>query len=358
MSSLENLQRVTYTNDMIMTLIKLYKFHGKEFYYTNVLKNDAPYFLKTVIEKDTFFLTQFFDLKVTEHRLRLIINKNSEPKTNDEKIVRNLKNVITICCENIHGFEFNANQVSSLVDLIYKDVKKIPFVTSRKPARHQVLVEENYTTKRDELDNKFDILKRLVIEGHNEITNLISNFYIDFINIKPFKEQNELIGLMLIYILLFKNGFTQFRLTSFFELLYAKKKDFEKFVIEANYNWESGYSKIEPLNNFIVSLLLENYSKIEQIIQDYEFDAKLNKSNNIENTIIKGPQIFTKEDIRSKHPTVSDSTIIRTLNRLKDEGKLKSLGTGRSAKWHKINMDSEEFRIDDQLDIFSVLGDE
>lgn len=358
MSSLENLQRVNYSNEMIMTLIKLYKFHGKEFYYTNVLKNDASYFLKNVIERETHFLTQIFKLNVTEHRLRLIILKDSEPKTNDEKIARNLKRVISICCENISDFELTANQVSSLGELLYKDVKKIQFTTNKKPAVHQVLEQQEYKTKRDELDNLFDTFRRLLIEDQHEITILISNFYIDFINIKPFKEHNEEIGFLLIYALLFKNGFTQFKITSFYEIIFSKLEEFENSVIEANYHWESGFSKIERLNNLIVSTLLDNYSKIEKIIADYEFDAKLNKSDNIENTISKAPQIFTKEDIRSKHPTVSDSTITRTLNRLKEEGKLKSLGTGRSAKWHKINMDNQEFQIDAQMNIFDLSSEE
>ncbi len=355
MSSLKNLQRVTYSNDMIMTLIKLYKFHGKEFYYANVLKQEEQYYTRNVIERETHFLTQILKLNVSEHRLRLIINKNSEPRTNDEKIVRNIKNVITICCENISQFEFVANQVSSLADLLYKDVKKIKFATTKKQVAHQILEDQNFKSKRDALENLFDTFKTLIIEGQNEITNLIANFYIDFINIKPFTENNDVIGLVLIYTLLFKNGFTQFKIVSFFESLYEKQQQFEHHVVEANYNWDKGYSKIEPLNNFIVSLLLENYSKIEKLVKDFEYDSKLNKSNNVENTIMKAPTIFTKEYIQTKHPTVSSMTITRTLNRLQADGKIKSLGTGRAAKWHKVNEDQEEFKIDGQLDIFAQI---
>lgn len=354
MSSLQNLQRVTYTNKMVMTLIELYRFHGKEFYYDNVLKPDAVYLKRNVIERDAFFLTNFFNLNVSEHRLRLIIKSDSEPKTNDEKIVRNIKSIISLSCDNYSRIEFTTYQVKSLVELLFKDVKRVPFEKNTGKEKFSLLNRsKSNSTREDELDNLLDSLTALIIENENEITNLICNFYIDFINLKPFKEDNDLIGMILIYVFLFKKGFTQFKYVSFFELLFLSKDEFMKLTVEANYHWEDGYSKIEPLNNFIVELLLTNYDKMEELIKSYIFDSKLNKGNDIENTILKGKQIFTKDEIRTIHPTVSDSTITRTLNRLKDEGKLKVLGTGRSAKWHKINMDYEGFNIEDSNDLFS-----
>ena len=45
--------------------------------------------------------------------------------------------------------------------------------------------------------------------------------------------------------------------------------------------------------------------------------------------------IFTKEDIRKEYPYVSESTINRALSTLRDQGYIKPLGKGRSAKWTK-----------------------
>ena len=90
----------------------------------------------------------------------------------------------------------------------------------------------------------------------------------------------------------------------------------------------------------------------------YEYDSKLNKGDNIENTIYRVPQIFTKDDIRIKHPYVSDSTINRTLQRLRDEGKISPLGTGRSAKWMRVTQTPERFNPYEQLDIFGLDSDE
>ena len=82
--------------------------------------------------------------------------------------------------------------------------------------------------------------------------------------------------------------------------------------------------------------LLEVYERIEKLLRDYTFDTSLNKGDDVENTILKLEGIFTKEHIRKRHPFVSDSTIDRTLKKLRDENVIKPLSTGRSAKWIKI----------------------
>ena len=64
------------------------------------------------------------------------------------------------------------------------------------------------------------------------------------------------------------------------------------------------------------------------------------KSDNVESTIYKLPEFFTKDDVRRANPNVSDATINRILNKLRDDGVIMPLGTGRSAKWRK-NPDNE-----------------
>lgn len=357
MSSLKNLQRVTYTNEMVMTLIELYKFHGKEFYYKNLLKSDVTYFQKNTIEKDATILVRLFNISVSEHRIKLLITKDSEPKTNDEKLVRNIKQIIELCNSKSNTFEHESSQVVSLTDRLFKDIKRIQFDVEKERGQNSLIEENRGKSKRDDLDIEFDYFRVLSTNGKNEITNLISNFYIDFINIKPFKESNEILGMILLYVLLQRHGFTSMKYVSFLEILEQRKSEFDEAVLKANFNWEKGYSDVEPLNNLIVSILLDIYRKMEDMIRDHAYDAQLLKSNNIEITIMNAPETFTREYISQRHPNVSKSTIDRTLTRLKEENKIKPLGTGRSAKWHKTNMQNDDFSMDKTLDLFSTIID-
>lgn len=358
MGALSNIARINFRNDAVMKLIKLYQFKGKEFYYHNIVRSDITSIQKQTIAKDTFYLAKIMNLNVSENRMRLLINKNSHPKTNDERIVTNIKSIFEISVASIHDFELIPNGVLSILSRLYKDVKQIKFDTTKVAVQENLLTDYRSVSKREDIKNLLDNYQDLLATESYEIVSLVVNFYIDFINIKPFKEDTELCGLILIYVLLFREAFDVNMYQSFFEFIYHNYEEFKQHVIAANYNWESGYSHTEPLTDFIITHLLENYKKLEKLTLDYDYDNKLNKSDNIENTIYKVPEIFTKEDIRMKHPYVSDSTINRTLQRLRDEGKISPLGTGRSAKWMRISHTYERYNPFEQLDIFGIDNDQ
>jgi len=80
------------------------------------------------------------------------------------------------------------------------------------------------------------------------------------------------------------------------------------------------------------------YADLADLAREYHYENTLDisKTDYIENTIDKLEEVFTKEDIRLKHPLISDSTINRTLKRLQEENKVRPLGLGRNAKWIKL----------------------
>ena len=54
---------------------------------------------------------------------------------------------------------------------------------------------------------------------------------------------------------------------------------------------------------------------------------------------------------------MSDSTINRALNDLKESGKIISNGTGRSATWTKLVGNMDLSRRDKQINIFDMIDD-
>ena len=70
-----------------------------------------------------------------------------------------------------------------------------------------------------------------------------------------------------------------------------------------------------------------------------KFDRKMNKSDSIEGTILKGSTTFSKSEIREKHPYSSDATINRTLLSMKERGLIRPLG-----KWSEVLNGKESYR--------------
>lgn len=337
MSCLKNIDRLQISNTTMMKLLKLYEYKGKDYYYENILKGTLSQIIKQTIERDSFYLAKIMDLNITNNRIKLLIKKDSNPKNNDETILKNIKNVFKIVAEESDKLELTNNEFLRLGIRIYSGVENVRYVTENYTVKVNLLNEKKTESRRKKIDELLLTYIKLLNSNDYELTNLVTNFYMDFINIKPFNVGNEVVGLMLIYLLLLKEQFKMFHYVSFFELIYENYDEFKSLVNKANFNYEDGYSQTAPLNNFIIDILIDGYNKVDKLASDTKFDGNIMKTYNIENTIMKLGEVFTKEDIRAKHPYVSLSTIDRTLKRMREENKIRPLGVGRSASWVRIS---------------------
>lgn len=352
MKCMENMKRITLLEDDVINMIKLYKYNGKEFYYNDVFKSDLDMIQKQVAELDSYYLAKWLEIPLTESRMKLLVKKNIVPKNKDEQLLVNIRRIMERLQKGIEQFEPIINDCHEMVKSLFFNVKDVMFVSRTKVDRNRVIPDRRVISRRDRLNDMLDKFNSLKNTEEHELTILVTNFYVDFLNEKPFKEENEFIGLMLMYILLFHSGFNQFKYTSFFSELLKIKKSFSKAILQASFNWEEGFAQTSPLHHLLVRVLLNGYKNIENQLRDYEFDKDLNKTNNIENTIMKLPEIFSKEDLRIKHPYVSDSTINRTLQRLRDEDKIRPMSGGRSAKWMRLYKTASKFSDYKQLGLF------
>lgn len=342
MNCLDNMERITLSTDIVMNMIKIYQYKGKEFYYKEVFEDDLDSISHQTIEKETIYLSQIYGINLSDQRKKLLLKKDAVAKNKDEILFLNIKNAFYRLHEGVETFEYIPNQYLDMAKFLFKNVRDgISFGTKTIETHNSLIPSQKNVSNREEFENLLQSYEKMLKSENYELTLLITNFYVDFINSKPFKCENDKMGLLMLYILLFKEGFELFRYTSFFELVWENKKMFEQTVLQANFNWDKGYSQTTPLHQLIINMLLSGYKKVENLLRDYVFDSDLNKSDNIENTINQLGELFTKDDIRAKHPYVSDSTINRTLKRLRDEERIRPLGVGRSAKWLKLYKNSK-----------------
>lgn len=356
MSCLKNIDRLQISNETMMKLLTLYEYKGKDYYYENILKGSLSQIIKQTVERDTFYLGKIMNLNITNNRFKLLIKRDSNPKNNDETILKNVKGVFKIVAEESDRLELTNNEFLRLAIKLYKDVENIKYVTDEVTVKVNLLNEKKKESRRTKVDELLSIYTKLLREKKHELTQLVTNFYIDFIHIEPFNKGNDIVGLMLIYLLLLKEQFKMFHYVSFFEMIYEQFDTFKSLEAKANFNYEDGYSQTAPLNNFIIDVLIEGYMKVDKLAQDTKFDGNIMKTYNIENTIMKLGEVFTKDDIRSKHPYVSDSTIDRTLKRMRDENKIRPLGVGRSASWVRLsNYERFEPASSRQMSLYDII---
>ena len=358
MYCLDNMQRITYPSDLVMDLTKLYRFKGKDFYYEDVFKNNMQSIIKDTIERETFFAARILNLQITENRIRLIIRKNANPKTNDEKILSNLKKVFKIIQDKGERLEFTSNEYLALAKQVFGDVKEVGFTTQVVDVQTNLLREKKKISLRGEFESLLNKYKKFLAAKTVEPTQLATNLFVDLTNLKIYDKENDFLTLLIYYCLLFKERFNVFKYVSFFELYHDHMDEFKNALVSASFNWESGYSQTAILNRLTITLMLKGYEEIEQKIDGYNFDKGLRKIDTVEGTILKMGEIITKEEIRVKNPYFSDSTINRALESLKKKNKIRPNGTGRSATWIRISNDEPIDPRNRQMSLFELIMDE
>ena len=350
MKALQNLERIVVSHDMLQLLLSLYESKGKSFYYNDLFSRDLQAFEKNATEQDVYFLAKVLDLKLTDARMKLLAKKNLVAKNKEETEFNNLKQALTQLHKAPSAFELLVNEVINLSKILSKNLTPIHFKTYE-VKEDSILTKSRRINKREDLEKLFNLYEKQLKSRKYELTQLIANFYVDFLNMDVFTDKNEEIGLILLFALLAQH-FNAFSYVSFFAYFYPEIKAWKHAVIQAGYHWEAGYAQTDSLSRMLIDLLNKVYLKIDEIAHEYMFEKELNKSDNIENTILKLNELFSKEDIRKKHPNVSDTTIDRTLKRLKEENMIRPIGKGRSSKWQRIVKGNHKF-THEQLKLFN-----
>ncbi len=335
MSCVENITKFIVPNDVICSLCNIYKFIGKNDLYEEISKDDLKQIYNQTLEHDTYYLAKLIEIDVTDARQKIIINKNSEGRTRDEKVLVNIKEVLKT-------FQYQAKKqvitTSSILNLIN-------YIYPNQNVKYDVIKEEKKNTyykvttgsKRTLIDDICSHLSRLE-NGSIEDLILTCSLIVDIYAIKPFTMYNDTITYILLYLMLLKSELYSIKYVSLFKEIYDNKKAFDSALTEACYNYQQGFPQTLTFIRFMMSSITKICITADKIVKNYQEEQNANKGDNIENTIMNLNNIFTKDEIRANHPYVSESTINRALTKLRDENIIRPLGKGRSAKWIKIGL--------------------
>ena len=360
MKCLDSIANTIYKPNLIKKLTDLYVFKGKDYYYENIFKKHVSKMVEDTIEKDAKYVLKILDLNVKDSRFKSIIRNGLEPKTNAEKVARNLKIIFSLIQKNGENIILDTNEFLQLATRMFSDVKPVNY-TKLKVALDDSLLEDEKST-RPAFRESLKKFKNLVSDKEYEPIQAITRLYVDIAKNDIFDSNNDVLSLIILYCLLFSQRFLAFKYVSFFEIYYNKMDAFKAALYSAFYRYEEGVPDPSILNEMIIDLMLEAYRITDKISYDKSFTVQgelhISKQDDVCSAILKLPDNFTKADVQKLNPFVSESTIARALEQLKKDKKIRSNGTGRSATWTKISTDLDYTKTIEQMSIYSFLEED
>lgn len=323
---------------------KLGEYKGKQDLY----KKQTPQIIDTLkqaaIIQSTESSNRIEGIIVAPDRLKAIMLEHSRPKDRPEAEIIGYRNVLS----RIHT-QFESMDVSiSAVLKLHHDMLKGTGISSGHWKQKDNTVEEKLPDGRwitrfvpvSAQETPYYMEESCAafkwLWNNETISNLVSipSFILDFLCIHPFTDGNGRVSRLLTVLLLHKAGFDVGRFISLERIIEETKESYYDVLYKCSQGWHTGQHSIKPWWEYFLTVLLRAYEELEQRVGTIT-KGRGAKTNLIEVAIENLPSMFGISDVERACPSVGRDMIRVVLNKMRNTGMLKCLGSGRSAKWKK-----------------------
>lgn len=163
---------------------------------------------------------------------------------------------------------------------------------------------------------------------------LVGLFVLDLLTIHPFDDGNGRVVRVLTNVLLADAGYGVGRYVSLEQLIAESADDYYDSLLASSHGWHENEHDPWAWLCYFVTRLAAAYDRFEQgAASDRSTGTKQERVR--EYVLNHAPEFFKIVDIRTALPGISDQTIRLALDTLKADGRVRSEGTGRGAKWRR-----------------------
>jgi Fic family protein len=278
-------------------------------------------------------------------RIRELVAEKTAPRNRPEAEIAGYRKVL----DTIHASAKHIPFRPSVVEQLHRDLYQFTSVPAgRWKTTENAITEElpdgatrmRFQTVQaaltpaamDELHERF-LAAREAGEHHPLL--LIGCYVFDFLAIHPFLDGNGRLARLLTLLLLYQAGYGVGRYISLERLVSDTRESYYEALQSAGDGWHDDRHDIWPWLEYLIGIILAAYGEFEVRVGVLG-EGRGAKSAAIENFIRSAlPDEFTIAQVREAALGASDSLIGKVLARLRDEGVIEPLGTGRAARWRR-----------------------
>jgi len=157
---------------------------------------------------------------------------------------------------------------------------------------------------------------------------------LDFLCIHPFRDGNGRVSRLLFLLGCYHCGIEAGRYISLERLIEQNKERYYEVLEQSSARWHEGKHDPWPMMNFLLFILTQACKEFEERVGQLK-SPRGEKTAAVLAAIERRVATFRVADLQTECPGVGVDLIRRILARLQKERKVRSLGTGRGARWEK-----------------------
>jgi Fic family protein len=278
-------------------------------------------------------------------RIEALVEQKTTPRNRSEAEIAGYRAVLDLIHEQANEIPFRPSVVEQLHRDLYQYTtvpagrwkttenaieEELPDGTTR--VRFKTVAAADTPAAMDDLHAAF--LGQREAGQHHPLL-LIGCYVFDFLAIHPFRDGNGRMSRLLTLLLLYQSGYGVGRFISLERLINDARDGYYESLEAAGVGWHTDEHTIWPWLEYFLGILLAAYREFEERV-GLLHDSRGAKTAAIERFIRERvSDEFSIGDVRQGALGASDSLITKVLARLRDEGVIESLGTGRSARWRR-----------------------
>ena len=185
------------------------------------------------------------------------------------------------------------------------------------------------------IDDLIGRYKHAVAAGEHHPVLLSGLFVLDLLVIHPFEDGNGRVARLLTNAMLSAHGYSVGRYVSLEQAIAESADTYYQALLDSTHGWHEGTADPWPWLGYFTRVIAGAYAVFAG--RTAAAQSPGTKQQRVREHILRrAPVTFRLADIRTAVPGVSDQTIRLVLDQLRNEGKVRADGTGRSATWTRM----------------------
>ena len=337
------LERLKFTAAHVSSLRALGEYRGKQELFARRSPEALTSLQKLAMVESTVSSNRLEGIVVEDERARDIVLKSAKPKERPEQEVAGYRDALAVIHRSAKDMPFTTETVRRLHAMISK---YLPEGGGNWKKEDNVILEQR---PNGAVRIRFrpvaaaltgDAMKKLVKEYDWAIANgeeplvVIPLAVFDFLCIHPFKDGNGRVARLLTLLLLYRAGYNVGRYISLERITEESRESYYGALEKSSRGWHEGRQDIFPWLTYFWGVLLRAYREFEERVGSVT-TRRGAKTEQAELAVKRRVGPFAISDLQNDCPGTSRDLIRRVLRKLRDDGKIRTTGVGRNAKWVK-----------------------
>lgn len=340
-----NLKNKTWDIKIINYLTQIHEEKGKEQLFLKQKPEELEKLVIIAKIQSTESSNEIEGIRTTNTRLKQLVNEKTTPKNRAEEEIAGYRDALNIVHENFDSIPITPNFILQLHKVLlshtptsyggkYKSVQNYISVINEKGELHTLFTPLSPFETPIAMQELCDEYNRTLGEGIVDPLILIPLFIHDFLCIHPFIDGNGRMSRLLTTLLLYRSGYYVGKYISL-EAKIAKNKDlYYNALYDSQIGWYENENDATPFIKYLLSTIVSAYNDFEERVE-LIFDKK-SSIEVVRMAVNFKLGKFTKMDILELVPSLSSTSIERSLKKLCDLGEIRKKGVGKSTYYIRL----------------------